>query len=264
MNIKKIGLREIFILLFIAGLSVSLVKFFGRQSGIWRTVRIMVGEEAKKPDFWLSENIEIGEVEFGVDGSKIAEIIKIESYEADKEKVNMYLTVKVKTELNKKLNKYVYKGRAIEAGSLIEFRLPQALVKGVIIDDQVLEDGYEQKQVIVKGRWQAQKNQLVDKIKVGDKMFDLGGQKAVAEVLKVWVISSNKRTTIGFTANNQLEIAANPSLVDGIITLKLLVEKHDNRWFFAGDQKIKIGQELNLYLPMVDAVLEIEDVDWLE
>lgn len=266
---KNFGLREAFIVLLIAGLSVGLVKFFSRQAGVWRTIRVEVagaswaqGGSPISPPFWLSENIKVGEVELGVDGTKIAEITKIENFERGDEKADIYLIVKVKTELNKKMNRHIFKGRAIEVGSLIEFRFKQALVGGQIIDDQVPENGYEQKEVIIKGRWQSQEPWRVNQVKIGDKMIDRGTGKVVAEILSVWPEPASQRTTVKVASADQLLVSSSPRWVDGVLRIRLLLEKHDDRWYFGGHQKVKVGRHLWLYLPEVDIpYMEIEAVD---
>ncbi len=268
--LKKLGLREVFIGLLIAGLSITVVKYFSRQAGVWRTIRVEVtGNDwtidsygTSRPPFWLSEKIKKGDVELGVDGSKIAEIVRVENYERGDERADVYLTVKVKTELNQKLQRYIYKGRAIEVGSPIELRLSRALVAGQVIDEQIPEEGYKTKEVIIKGRWHSQEPWRINQVQIGDKMVDRGSNQAVAEILSVWTEAATQKATINLASDNQIKVSSSPRWVDGMITARLVLEEHDNRWYFGGHQKVKVGRYIWLYLPEVDLpYMEIEAVD---
>lgn len=267
---KNFGLREAFIILLIAGLSISLVKYFSRQAGVWRTVRIEVTGNNwtndpysnSKPPFWMSERIKEGDIELGVDGTEIAKVVKVENYERGDELAEIYLIVKVKTEFNKKLNKFVFKGQAVEIGLPIQLRLNRVFVNGQVIDDQVPKEGYEKKDIIIKGRWKGQEPWKVQQISVGDKMVDRGNNQPVAEILSVWLEPSIKMVGIDPKYSDQLVISSNPRLVDGMVRAKITVEKHDDRWFFAGHQKVKVGRSIWIYLPEIDILgMEIETLE---
>lgn len=268
--VKNFGLREAFIGLLIAGLSISTVKYFVREAGVWQTIKVeVVGNdwtvkyyEQAKPPFWLSEKIKAGDSEKGVDGSKIAEVVRVENYEKVNEETDIYLTVKVKTELNQKLGKYVYKGRSIAVGELIELRLNRVLINGQIIDDQVPDEGYNQKEVIIRGRWKDQEPWRVGEVKAGDKMIDRGSGRAVAEILTAWIEPATNPVAVNFATSERLAVHNSQRWIDGMARVKLLVEEHDGGWFFGGHQKVKVGKYLMLYLSTVDVVnMEIEAIE---
>lgn len=253
---KNFKIREAFIVLLIAGLSVGMVKYFARKAGVWRTIRVEVigsgweenAYQPVKPPFWLSEKIKINDVERGVDGSEIAQVLRVENYERGDEKADVYLILKVKTEFNGKMKKYVFKGKAIEVGAMVEFRLENALIRAQVVDDQVPGEGYEQKEVIIQGRWPNQEPWSVNEIKVGDTMVDRGNNQVVAEVLSVW----SESATINLSHIDQLLVSSNSRRVDGLIKLKMRLVKYDDRWYFAGHQKVKVGRHIWVYLPEVD------------
>ncbi len=271
--IKGLSIRNLFIILIIAGLSVTMVKFFGRKAGVWRTARIeVVGQDWTrgsygdfKPPFWLSENIKVDQIERWVNGSEIARVIRVENYEREGGKADIYLTVRLRTQFNQKLNKYVYKGRAIEIGSPIELRLDRAVVQGQVIDDQVPEGGYEQKEIIITGRWLSQEPWMVDHVKVRDEMIDRGNNQVIAEVLSKWTEAANQKTRVHFPLFNQIVVTASDRVLDGVIEAKILVEEHDQRWFFAGHQEVEVGKNIWLYLPEITVdfmeIVEIKEVD---
>ena len=264
--VKNFKIKEAFIVLLIAGLSVVMVKYFSRKAGVWQTIRVeVVGSgwennsyQSVKPPFWLSEKIKINDIERGVDGSEIAEVLRVENYERDDEKTDVYLIMKVKTEFNGKMKKHVFKGRAIEVGSMVELRLSSVLVRAQIIDDQVPEEGYKQKQVIVQGRWLNQEFWSVNQIRVGDTMTNRGNNQVVAEVLSVW----SEPATINLSRIGQLSITSGSRRVDGLIKFKILLVKYGDEWYFAGHQKVKVGRDIGIYLPDVDMpYVEIMAID---
>lgn len=271
--IKNFGLREAFIGLLIAGLSIAIVKHFSRQAGVWRSIRLeVVGSnwisnpvEPAKPPYWLGDKINLGDKELGINGEEIAKVLRVENYERSDERTDLYITVRVKTELNQKLGKYIFKGKAIEVGAPIELRLDKVFVSGQIIDDQVQEEVNKSKEVIIKGRWRNQEPWRINQIHVGDQMLDLGSNQVVAEILSVWTESPSLQATINITYDRQLEINSSSRWVDGIIKAKLKLEEYgDNKWYFAGHYKIKVGQHIQLILPTVDVLyMEIEEIEEL-
>jgi|GEM_PF-4559302 hypothetical protein len=269
--IKDFGLREAFISLLIAGLSIGIVKHFSRQAGVWRTIRLeVVGSnwslnqiEPSKPPFWLGEKIKQGDKELGVGGEEIAQVLRVENYERGDERTDVYLTVKVKTELNQKSGKYIFKGKAIEVGVPIELRLDRVFINGQILSDHVFEE-VKSKEVIVKGRWRNQEPWRINNIYVGDQMLDMGSNKAIAEILSVWTEKPSLHATINITYDRQLEINSSSRWIDGVLKAKLKVEEHDSKWYFAGHYQLKVGQHIELILPSIDVLyMEIEEIEEL-
>jgi len=157
-KLREVTFTQMIVLLLVVASVVGVVKFFGKRAD-WRTIKIqVVGKDwsnlpvtynGYRPPYWLTESIQKNDVERSVGGGRIAEVIDVERYSRNGPEYDVYLTVRINGILNKKTNKYIYKGRAVEVGAPIELRLNRALVFGQIIDDQVPLEGYITKRIVV-------------------------------------------------------------------------------------------------------------------
>ncbi len=272
-RLKSLTPLEIFILVTVAFSVVFLVRYFGIRKE-WRTIRVeVVGRNwsssyspyGYKTPFWLSDKLNVGLIEKDAGGKTIAKVIDIESYERGDEEAEVYLTVKVESFFNKRMEKYVFKGRALELGAPIELRLGNILVLGQIIDDDVPLGSYEEKEVIVVGRWIAQEPWIVAQVKKGDTMINRATGEVVAEILDVKIEPS---TSNMFISNPNIEgyvaIEKNPRLRDIVITLKLKLVEIDKRWYFGGHQKVKVGEQLWFYTDRIDGLATIQEIQPIE
>lgn len=270
-RLKTITPAELFILLAIAFSIVFLVKYFGLKQE-WRTIRVEVAGRnwsssfnpyGYRTPFWMSDKLRAGQIEKNPSGKKIAEVVSIENYERGDEEAEVYLTVKVKAQLNKRTEKYVFKGRALDLGAPIELKLSNILVLGQIIDDDMPSDGYEQKEIIIVGRWRSQDPWKIQQIKVGDTMTNRATGEMVGEILD---LSTGPPTMTAFIFHEDQEgqrlLLKQPSeLRDAVVKVKIKVHKQDSNWYFGGHQKVKVGELLWIYTDKIDINgLEVQEI----
>lgn len=276
-RLKCITPIQVFIILVVIAGTVFIIKSFGKKSE-WKLIKMQVigqdwsrsyvEHEGYRPPYWLAESINEGDVELGVDGSKHAEVIKVERYKRVGSEYDTYLTLNVKGVLNTRTKKYVYKGRAIEVGAPISLNLNKALVIGQVIDDQVPKEGYQTKKVIVTGRIRNTEPWIISNLNIGDKMTSDNQGGVVAEVLtkntepaQSQILFSDSKKIGVRSSTGSLIVERNPRLRDLVLTVELTIEKHGNEWYFGGHQNIKVGNNIWLYFPQVDLkFVEIESI----
>jgi len=270
-RIATITPKQAFILLGVASVILFSIKYFGLKKE-WRTIKIeVVGRDwvnsfdqyGYKTPYWLSEKLAIGQIEKNSRGKTIAEVIDIENYRRGGEEAEVYLTVKVRAELNKKMSKYVFKGQALDLGTPIELRLSNIYVPGQIIDENIPEKGYEQKEFIITGKWYGQEKWAIDRLSTGDKMTNRSNGEVIAEIVEIETqpTTTNMFSSIAETSGKQVYIESNPNRKDVLLSIRLKAEKHDGDWYFAGHQIVKPNNELWLYTDEINiSELEIQQV----
>ena len=263
---------EVFVIAAVGFSVIFLTKYFSlnRQS---RTIRVEeIGRDwansfnpyGYKAPFWISNKLKTGQREKSSTGKTIAEVIDIENYERGNEEAVIYLTVKVEAQFNKKMETYVFKGRALDLGAPIELRLDNIRVLGQIIDENILTSSYEKKEIIIKGRWRAQEPWNIAQIDIGDTMVNRANGEVIAEILDVKIEPLNGASTIltlPSRTREELLLENNPRWRDAVISARIKVHKQNNLWFFAGHQKIKVGERIWIYTDKIDiGFLEINQV----
>lgn len=271
-KLREVTFAQMIALLLVVASVVGVVKFFGKQAE-WRTIKIqVVGKDwsdvsvsynGYRPPYWLTESINKNDVELSVGGGKIAEIVDVERYGRGGPEYDMYLTVRINGVFNKKTNKYVFKGKAIEVGAPIELRLNHALVFGQIIDDQIPPEGYITKHVVVTSLYRNANPWTVNSLKTGDIISGGPGGNIIAEILTFTTEPTKGRLLYADSAGSEnVYLQRDPTLQDLHVRTRLLVEKHNDEWFYGGHQSIKTGNFLWLYFPNVNLRnIEIESVE---
>lgn len=267
-KLRKITPIQAFIILVVIAGAVFVVKFFGKQPE-WRLIRVQVigkdwsntyDNEGYRPPYWLVESVNEGDVELSAGGGKLAEVVKVESYKRAQSDYDLYLTLRVNGVLNAPVNKYTYKGRAIEVGAPISLRLNNTLIFAQVIDAQVPEEGYEAKDVVVTGRFRNAEPWIISNLKVNDEMTNVKQGEVVAEILSIAIEPAQSRLVVSGTRS--LIFQRNPRLRDIVLRVKLVVEKHGEEWYFGVNQNIKAGNTLRLSFPEVDLLsIEVESVE---
>jgi len=269
-TLKKVGVFELFVFLMVFFGVVVVVKYFGRKPQ-WRTIRVDVGGrnwkdvwggDNTKPPFWLSDKIKVDDEERGVDGRVIARILKVENYERSDESADLYLIVSIKGELNKRTGKFVFKGREVEVGAPIEMSFLRVRVLGQVIDDSYPDEGYKKKEFMITGRWERQEACVVKEVKVGEEMIERSSGEVIAEILEVKTELPTSSIFLQSDYRNNVVVDNDPERMDVVIKAKILMERIDDRWFFAGHQGVKVGRAIFIYLANVDmSYVKIESVE---
>lgn len=268
-NLSHISIVQWFILISIAILVIFAVKYFGLKKE-WRTIRVEVinknwaenyNPNGYRTPFWLSDKLKIGQKETDKTGKAIAEVLDIENYVRGTEEAEVYLTLKVQTIHQKRQDKYIFKEKNIDLGSAIELNLNNIQVFGQIIDNDVPTTGYLTKTFTITSRSRSLEPAMIDKIKVGSKMYNRATSEPIAEIVDVKNEEAS-RIFINSITDNSLSFKYNPRAKDVIIKTKVKAIFVDHRWYFSGHQDLKVGNSFYLYTDKFNLYAgEIENVE---
>jgi hypothetical protein len=203
------------------------------------------------PPFLLGESINIGDKEYDSGGGKIAEVLDKKEYESTSERPSrkeVYLTLNLKVDKNKKTSKLSFKNQALEVGSPIELHLTNTFIEGRVVFIENPAEKIEEKEILVNGIWQDAYPWVAEAISIKGEMKDTAGNIA-AQILEKEIKLAEKTVE---TADGRLVIAWDPLKRDVNIKAKLKVRKQGNNLYFYNDQKIRIGGFIWIFLPGID------------
>ncbi len=272
-RIKTLQPIQVFTLFVIAGITVFTIKFYGRKPAE-RVIKIqVVGKQwaqnynnyaGYRPPFWLNNSIQIGDTETTVNGWRSAEIVNIEKYDRWGTDADLYLIAKLKGEVNTRTNKFMYNSKPVEVGSSIELHLTRTDVLGQIIDDNVPEKGYPEKELFVVARARNIDPWIIGALRAGDTMLNGPQKKAVATLMSYAIEPPTSAVFLSdsTTSNppNNTFLTLNPRAKDAVLKVKLRVQQYDTGSYFAGHQNIKVGQQIWIYFPQVNIMAEIQSI----
>ncbi len=267
MNLKKIFKKLTYhyvIVIFVVVISIitsySVYKvFFTSSSTIY--VRIKFGQglwwaSTSKPNIWFINAIKKGEKEYDLFGKSSAELVEIRYYPAqdsDQQVKNntgydIFLTLKLNANFNKKINKFMYKRAIINVGSPIEVELSSVHVTGTVIaiDTKNFQDKYVDKTVLLvyQQGFYADYPYLYDSIIIGSKYFD--GVDNVFEILDKKI--QENIISVPDSRGNLLTQPMN-TIQNIVVKAKLRVKEKNGQLFYAEEQPIRVGSTLFLTTP---------------
>lgn len=247
------------ILVVLAGF-VFLALFIFKQEK-WVKVEVKIS----KP-YWFADKIQKADKQYDSLGRKITEVVDVRTYEWENEIKMIYLTLDLKTEVDKRKKRLKFNHQPLEIGKSIDLELgkigTQALVTFIegIPDTRVWEDKIVEVKVAHWSNifpetlgmfpWRA------EAIKIGNQMKD-GQEKVIAEVLDKKVKPAEKIVT---TADGQVLMRQDPIKKDVILTVKLKTFKQGGVSYYLDDFKVKIGNVILLALPNIDISPEITKI----
>ena len=272
-RVQSLTIFEIFISISIIVFTVFIVKFFGQKVES-KIIRIEVinkswGESwnpyGYRTPFWLSDKLKIGQKEYDKSGNVIAEIIDIENYARGNEEAEIYLTVRVRTEYQKRLRQHFFKNIPLDLGSSIEIAPDQNIVYGQVIDNNVPPQGYLKKEFSIIARGRGYDQYVIDNIKIGERVENRHNGEAVATIVELHTEKTTQMYVSEITNYNDqgLSFRVDPNTQDIVVKLNMTAEQIDKRWYFAGHQQLKISNSIWFYGQNVDLILEIESIEEL-
>jgi len=251
---KTFGLNvfDVFIGLIIVSVVVGIVKFYKREDQ-WRVIKIQLTDQYQQwwqgTPFWIIENIKVGNIEKGAGGELIAKVEELESYERGDGTRDVYLIVKIKGFYNANKGKFIYKNRPVEVGGAIELHLNKVLALGLVISDDYKKEEIDKDWLEVRFKWLDVFPWQAEMLEPGLQMRFSDSEEESAEILSV---SSRLAEVAIETSYGYIVVAQNPLKRDVVLRLKLLAEKRGDNYYFAGHQKLKVGEPLWVYFPEVD------------
>lgn len=270
-RLQTLTMFEIFVAISIVVFTVFIVKFFGQKIE-YKIVRIEIINRSwaenyepygYRTPFWLSEKLKVGQKEYEKSGKVVAEIIGIENYERGSEEAEVYLTVKLRTILQKRLHQLFFKDKPLNIGSAIELAPGQNIVYGQVVDMDVPSEGYPQKNFIITTRAREIDKYLIDNTHINDTMYNRYTNEPIANIIS---FKTEFPSRIMESSHNSYLQSGNKSTArDVILKFKIKAYQIDNRWYFGGHQQIKVGVQFYFYGQKVNYYdMYIENIENVE
>jgi len=214
-----------------------------------------------RPPDWLTSAIKEGDKEYDAAGRIIADVKKVNVYEAGGPAKDIFIKAKLKVNFNSRTKKYRYKGEPVEVGAPIALEVGDALFAGIIT--KIYTPGKDTKELmvskIVTVRLEDKFSYEYKAIDLADKMTD-GSGITIAEPLDKWDMPAEKET---YGYDGTIYKNYSPLKRDIYVKLKLLLENRGNDLFFREEQSVKVGNAIWIILPhynLAEAyVVSIED-----
>ena len=227
----------------------------------WKNIRV---RDAVTP-FWMANKLSVGQKMLNTEGETIAEITNIERYEASAETSDLYLDVKLKTLYEEKSKQYLFNSKTVNLSNLITLQFNNIVIDQTqIIDDDLPENGYKKKEMIVTGRWDGVETWQIDQMKVGDKMINEADGNAIAEILKIRY--ETPLNNIFVYRQGEINAFPHPNRKNVIFTVKVSGFEYDSKLYFAGHQRIKSNYDIVVYGKditykiLVQGVTQVKDI----
>ena len=246
-----------YVLFLLIPVFVVVVAFFRTASAkptyIYAKVKVSQGlwwASSNKPNIWFPASIKKGEIETNLLGQPIAEVLEVKYYPyfientLYEDKFDVYLTVKLVADFNKRTQKTIFKRSALSVGSPIELNFPTSSITGTIIEisPEEFKEVYNKKIVYLTKRfaypWE------FEAIKVGDTYFD--GSEEVFKVLGKE--ASNTAIISPDSFGNLLPSFSEPTRYI-TVRAEIKVKERNGRLIFGEEKIIVPGALLNLITP---------------
>lgn len=238
----------VLILLFVGVVAVG--RFFSSENTPVY-VKVKVGQGlwwagTGRPPVWFLHAVKKGDKEYDLVGRPVAEVVAVRHYpyktkELEDTQYEIYLTLKIEANRNKREGIYGFKRSPLIVGAPIQLDFPSAQITGAIIgvSEEPFKDGLTWASVTLTKRlafpWE------YDAIKIGDKYGD--GEEAVFEI-------TNKATA------NSAFLAPDPfgSFTPGtsetlryvIVQARIKVQNRGGMLIFGEEQEIKPGSPIHI------------------
>lgn len=263
-KIKKIKIFDWLLITFgLVSVIIFTVIFFRKSTFI--TATISVGDSSvvygtffdSGPKPWFANTFYRGQSEKDGLGRIQAEILDVFAYDVAANHKTVYLDVKLNSVYNRATGTYTYKGIPILVGSTIKLNLDKVFAEGLVtrvqgfpnytakkiitIETQIREDNVNYPGTI------GTKNYLADALQVGDTIKDNNG-------LVLIKILDKKVTPAEITVNTSDGRAVStqdPVKKDVFLTLEVLAERIDDKYYFLDNIPILIDHSIPLNTPVV-------------
>lgn len=253
-NLKKNKYFSIIAFLFIAVailvISTALIKTATSESDyIYAKVKISQGywwASTQSPNVWFINSLKAGDVEYGLLGKPIAEVLELRHYPTMsfpkyQTQYDIFLTLKLAVNVNTKTQKYVFKRSTIGVGSPIELEFPSAQISGSVIEisKALPKNRLVEKDIIITKKqgfpWE------VEAIKIGDEQFD--GEEVVFKVTAKQALATS-RIDINPYGNVNLGLRDPRRYIT--VHGKIKVREKGDLLIFGEEQVVAPGGELSL------------------
>lgn len=243
-NKQNFSLIALFLIIPAFVLAVAAYKIMTpKEEYVYAKVKVSQGlwwASTTKSNIWFAKAIKVGDVEQNLLGKPVAEVTRVQYYpypvenQPYEDKFDIYLSIKLTADYNKKSGKIIFKRSPVAVGAPIEFEFPSAQVTGIVIEisETEFEEIYSEKTVYLTKRfaypWE------FNEIKLGDKYFD--GENIVFEVL---VKDQSNTTVIASDSYGNITPLTRDATRYITIVARIKVKERNGQFIF-GEEKLLI------------------------
>lgn len=252
--IKKIKAKFSIFDLLLAGSLVLLVGvffFFFYRKSEYIKIRVKVTDQdvlyaGTLPKNFYANQFEVGDVEYDAIGRKIAEIVKIDSYNLNPSDRVVYLDLLVKSTYDSRTKTYSVRGNGIRYGSPMRFNLLKVTFDGYVtefpnsMDAHHVQVGVKRVETIGRGL----EPFIADAVHVGDTFYDSSGNVLV----KVLSVENKPAERVIQDFSPQLYLRNDPLYRDIYITVEVKTKTVDGIVYLFDDLPLKIGESVPINL----------------
>lgn len=223
------------------------------------------------PPAWYAYQLKQGMQEKNYLSQIMAEIEKVNFYDALGEvsvvpaKKTVYLTVRIRSKLNKKSGKYTYKGTELITGEVLRINFGSVLVNGLITDVEGQKDNYPT--VFAKVKFRVKNNNPVfpnttgvdqyvaDALYIGNRVLDSQGETQAEIIDKL--VQPAEVSTVDYQGISRNSL--HPRKKDVYLTLKIKLNKIGNELFYFNDYILKVDSYMPLTFPNITVFAAVTD-----
>lgn len=195
------------------------------------------------PRSWFAYLFHPGQAELDGFGRPTAEVKKVYYYDLSLNEKAVYLTMKIKTNQNKRSKTDYYKGKPIAVGAPIKIELEGILVEGIVVKvGSGVNDGTASKKIILEAKLFEAENFLVDSLHIADEITDADGKS------KVVIKSKRVEPALIMTTDSfgNLHLRRSPLKKDVYLTLEVDSDAVNGEYYLFRDIRLVINEAIPL------------------
>ncbi len=258
-KIKKIKFFDWLLVVFSISFIVMFSFIFFRKSS-YITATISVGEDSivyssintSIPKTWFGNLFYKGQTEKDGLGNIQAEVLNVYSYDISANQKRVYINIKLKSVYNRATNSNTYKGVPVLVGSTIKLNLDKVYTEGLITEVQEYPTSSKNEAIKVEAQIREEdptypgtagtKSYVADALNTGDAILDNNG-KILIKIIDKKVMPAKITVT---TSDGRAVATEDPLKKDVLLTLEILAEKQNNRYYFLHNIPILIDEKIPL------------------
>lgn len=257
-KLLKFSIKNYLIVAFIAivafvGLVSAYKIFFSEPTYVYAKVKVGQGfwwANTGKPNVWLINSVKKGDKGYSLLGKPEVEVLSVRYYPFwGGSNFDIYLTLKIKANYNKRTKTYAFQRSTLSIGSPIEIQFPSADVTGTIISISKKPFNGSRKWRIVylvnPGGYTKDFPYRFENVNIGDKYFD--GEEYTFEVLdkklekNIWSIANNLNAQV-----YEREITTTQNIV---VKARIKVLEKDSQLYFGEEHRVIINSGVPIATP---------------
>lgn len=242
----------------------SLLYFRLSKRAEWIQVRIDVVHDewwwtSHPPGFWYPMGLSEGQGAYNVFGEKVAEIVKLQTFETGGNKRRVLAAIKLKASFDQKRQAWIYNFQPLQVGQNIAFTFGQNALEGLVVGvGGEKKPDYEEKEIRV--RMSGVRPWVAETYKTGLEAADSEG-RVMAEVTDVVIVPTSYYE---FSDIRGIKIrVVDNDFRDVTMDLMIKAQEVNGKYYYLDDAAIKVGEKIWIYFNET-VVRDAEIVDILQ